>query len=331
MLVITGEELRQAVPMSAAMDAVTAAFAQLSAQQAQVPLRPHLSIPPAEGLALIMPAYLAGSNTLAVKLLTLFPHNLEQHQLPTINAVVLLFDTSNGLPVALIEGSALTALRTGAASGVATRFLAHRERHGLALFGAGAQALPQAVAACQARGFYRIWIVNRTRTHAERLAEELRGYGPPISRDIEIEIASSAQEALEEADVICCATASSTPLFNDADVRPGTHINGIGSYRPTMQEVPAETVGRARIVVDQRQAAWSEAGDLIIARDQGFLKDDAQIAELGEVILGRAPGRSDEQQITFFKSVGNAVQDVAVAQVAYMLARAKGLGTEVTL
>jgi ornithine cyclodeaminase len=311
------------------MDAVSAAFAQLSAQQAQVPLRPHLSIPPAEGLALIMPAYLAGSNTLAVKLLTLFPHNLEQHHLPTINAVVLLFDTSNGLPVALIEGSALTALRTGAASGVATRLLARKEARVLALFGAGAQSLPQVWAVCEARSIERIWLINRTPANAERLAEELRAFGAPLPKDVRV--ASSAQEALAEADVICCATASSTPLFNDADLRPGAHINGIGSYRPSMQEVPAQTVGRARIVVDQRQAAWSEAGDLIIARDQGYLKDDAQIAELGEVILGHAPGRSDAQQITFFKSVGNAVQDVAVAQIAYTLARAKGLGTDVSI
>ncbi len=329
MLVITREELRQAVPMSAAMDAVSAAFAQLSSQQAQVPLRPHLSIPPAEGLALIMPAYLAGSNALAVKLLTLFPHNLEQHHLPTINALVLLFDTSNGLPVALIEGSALTALRTGAASGVATRLLARNTASVLALFGAGAQALPQAWGVCEARSIKRIWLMNRTRANAEHLAETLRNFGPPIPQDVQI--ASSAQEALQEADVICCATASPTPLFNDTDLRPGTHINGVGSYRPTMQEVPAATVGRARIVVDQRQAAWSEAGDLIIARDQGSLKDETQIAELGEVILGRASGRSDEQHITFFKSVGNAVQDVAVAQVAYTLARAKGLGTAISL
>jgi ornithine cyclodeaminase/alanine dehydrogenase-like protein (mu-crystallin family) len=329
MLIITREELRQAVSMSAAMDAVAAAFAQLSSQRAQVPLRPHLSIPPAEGLALIMPAYLAESNTLAVKLLTLFPHNQEQHNLPTINALVLLFDTSNGLPLALIEGSTLTALRTGAASGVATRLLARGDAHVLTLFGAGAQALPQAWAVCEARSIERIWLVNRTRASAERLAGELRAFGPPIPRDAQV--ALSSQAALAEADVICCATASPTPLFHDADLRPGTHINGIGSYRSTMQEVPVETVGRARIVADQHQAAWSEAGDLIIARDQGYIKDETQIAELGEVILGRAPGRTDEQQLTFFKSVGNAVQDVAMAQAAYTLVRAKGLGTEVTL
>jgi ornithine cyclodeaminase len=329
MLVITREVLRQAVPMSAAMDAVSAAFAQLSAQQTQVPLRPHLNIPPAEGLALIMPAYLAESNTLAVKLLTLFPHNLEQHHLPTINALVVLFDTSNGLPLALIEGSTLTALRTGAASGVATRLLARGTARVLALFGAGAQALPQAWAVCEARPIERIWLINRTRARAEQLAEELRAFGPPIPRDVRV--AASAQEALKEADVICCATASPTPLFNDANLRPGMHINGIGSYRPNMQEVPAETVGRARILVDQRQAAWGEAGDLIIARDQGYLKNEDQVAELGEVILGRAPGRSDEQQITFFKSVGNAVQDVAVAEVTYTLAKGEGLGTEIAL
>jgi len=329
MLIITADDLGRAAPMDLAMEAVASAFAQLSGQQADVPLRPHLAVPPADGLCLVMPAYLAGSGALGVKLLTLFPHNPEQHGLPTINALVLLFDVENGLPLALLDGSWLTALRTGAASGVATRLLARQDARTLALFGAGAQALPQVWAVCVARPIERLWLVNRTPARAERLAETLRAFGPPIPADVRV--ASSAAEALGEADVVCCATASPTPLFDDADLRRGTHINGIGSYLPSMQEVPAATVARARVVVDQREAAWAEAGDLVIPRDQGLIDEGHVVAELGEIVTGRVAGRADDAQITFFKSVGNAVQDVAAAQMAYRRAKELGLGTEVQL
>jgi ornithine cyclodeaminase len=329
MLILTADDVRRAVPMSDAMDAVASAFAQLSNHQADVPLRPHVGVPPVSGLLLVMPAYLSGSAALGVKLLTLFPQNPQRFQTPSINALVLLFDTHNGLPLALMDGGWLTALRTGAASGVATRLLARQDAKTLALFGAGAQALPQALAVCEARPIERIWLVNRTPAHAERLAEQLRAFGPPIPEDVRV--ATLARETLSEADVICCATASPTPLFDDADLRPGTHINGVGAYRSTMQEVPAASVARARVFVDQRQAAWAEGGDLVIARQQGVIDEGHFIGELGELISERVAGRTDDAQITFFKSVGNAVQDVAVAQLAVQRARALGLGTEVNL
>jgi ornithine cyclodeaminase len=279
-----------------------------------------------------MPAYLAGAPfgpaALGVKALTLFPHNAE-HGLPTINALVLLFDASNGLPLALIDGGYLTALRTGAASGAATRLMARADARTLAIFGAGAQALPQVWAVCVARPIERVWIVNRSAERAERLAAELRAFGAPIPTDVRV--APAARAALAEADIVCCATAAPIPLFDDADLRPGTHINGVGSYRPTMQEIPAATVARARVVVDQRRAAWAEAGDLVIARDQGLIGAEHIVAELGEVAAGTIVGRTSADEITFFKSVGNAVQDVAVAQVAYTRAGELGLGHEVTL
>ena len=329
MLILSAEDLRRAVPMEQAMEAVSSAFAQLADQQADVPLRLRLAVPAQEGLALVMPAYLAESGALGLKLLTVFPHNPELHRLPVINALVLLVDTENGLPLALMEGGWLTALRTGAASGVATRLMARQDAGVLALFGAGAQALPQAWAVCVARSIERIWLVNRTPEHAKHLAGQLRALGAPIPTDVRV--AASARDALREADVICCATSSSAPLFDDADLRSGVHINGIGSYLPTMQEVPAATVARARVVVDERRAAWAEAGDLIIPRDQGMI-DEASIAgELGEVVTGRVAGRVDADQITFFKSVGLAVQDIVTAQTAYQQARALGIGTEVRL
>jgi ornithine cyclodeaminase len=225
-----------------------------------------------------------------------------------------------------MDGTYLTALRTGAASGAATRVLARPDARVLALFGAGAQAPCQAQAVCAVRPIERIWIVNRSRERAEALRTALIDQGTQA----DVRLADSAASALAEADVICCATRAPAPLFADANVRPGTHINGVGSYTPELAEVPPETVARARVVVDQRAAAWAEAGDVIQARRAGLL-DEGQVVELGEVIAGQAAGRADDAQITFFKSVGNAVQDVAVGQLALAEARRLGLGVEVAL
>jgi ornithine cyclodeaminase/alanine dehydrogenase-like protein (mu-crystallin family) len=329
MLVLTHDDLRPAAPMEQAMEAVAAAFAELSDGRAAVPLRLHLQVPPDDGHFFLMPAHLRDSQALGVKAITLFPHNSERHALPAIQALVLLFDTANGTPLALMDGGYLTALRTGAASGVATQHMARPEARVLALFGAGAQALPQVWAVCVARPVERVWIVNRTRERAEQLAETLRTFGPPVPADIRV--APDAAAALAEADIVCCATSSPTPVFADEMLRAGTHINGVGSFRPDMREVPGATVARARVVVDQRAAAWAEAGELILARAEGLLDEQQVVAELGEVVAGRVPGRTSAEEITFFKSVGNAVQDVAVAALAYARARALGLGTDVAL
>ncbi|MBC8162168.1 MAG: ornithine cyclodeaminase [Roseiflexaceae bacterium] len=328
MLILSQTELRQLVPIGLAIDAVAAAFAQLSSGQATVPLRQHLVIPPADGLALIMPAYLGGSAALGVKLLTLFPQNAVG-PLPVIQAMVALFDPADGQPLALLDGTYLTALRTGAASGVATRHLARADARVLVIFGAGATALHQILAVCAVRPIERVLIVNRSAGRAAALADQLRAVGAPVPADVQL--VPEARVALAEADVVCLATASPTPLFDDADLRPGTHINGIGSYAPHMQELPGATVARALVVVDQRAAAWAEAGDLVIPRQQGLIEEQHIAAELGELVAGQAAGRSSATQVTFFKSVGNAAQDVAVAQLAYALALKTGAGVHVSL
>jgi ornithine cyclodeaminase len=328
MVILTREDVRRAATMPEIMQAVAAAFAQLSSGQADVPLRPHIAIPEQEATALVMPAYLRGDGSLGVKLLTLFPHNPAQG-LPAIAALAALFDSANGQPLALMDGGLLTALRTGAASGVATQLMARRDARTLALFGAGGQAFSQVWAVCVAREIERVWLVNRTPERAERLAAELRAFGTPIPADIRI--ARSAHEALAKADVVCCATASEKPLFDDADLQPGTHLNGIGSYRASMREIPGATVARARVIVDQRAAAWAEAGDLVLARTEGLIGEEHIAGELGEVVAGRIAGREDDEQITCFKSVGNAAQDVAAAQVILARARELGLGTVVDL
>lgn len=326
MLILSASEVRQAAPMPAAIDAVADAFAQLSRGQATVPLRVPIGQAQHDSHTFFMPALLAESGALGLKVVSVFPHNQARHGLPSIHALVVLIDADTGQPIAAMDGTYLTALRTGAGSGAATRALARPESRVLAMFGAGAQAPAQVQAVCAVRPIERVLIVNRSRARAEALVAELAARGVAA----ECSLADSARSALAEADVVCCATSSAAPLFDDADLRPGTHINGVGAFTPALAEVPPATVARAYVVADQRAAAWAEAGDLIQARDAGML-DPARVAELGEVLAGTAPGRANAEQITFFKSVGNAVQDLSVGQLALAEARRLGLGTEVTL
>ncbi len=326
MRILSAADVRQAVSMPAAIDAVATAFAQLSTGQAHVPLRIPIGQAQHESHTFFMPALLAQSGGLGLKVVSVFPHNAERYRLPSIHALVVLIDAATGRPVAAMDGTYLTALRTGASSGAATRALARQDSRVLAIFGAGAQAPAQVQAVCAVRSIERIWIVNRTPARAEKLIDILRERGITA----EIRIAESSGAALAEADVVCCATSSTTPVFDNADIRPGTHINGVGSYTHHMVEVPADTIARARVVVDQRAAAWAEAGDLVAAREAGVI-DEQRIVELGEVIAGLAAGRADDTEITFFKSVGNAAQDIAVGQIALVEAERLGLGTEVAM
>ena len=328
MRILSAADVRQAVPMLAAIDAVEQGFVRLAQGGAMVPLRTHLSVAEQSADSFYMPAYMGGEQpALGLKVVSVFPHNSARHPAPSIHAVVLLLDPATGIPAAIVDGTYLTALRTGAASGVATRYMAREDAHVLAIFGAGAQALPQVLAVCAVRSIEDVWIVNRTRDRAAILADRLRDAGITAT----IRIAQNVEQALVAADVICCATSAATPLFADGMLKPGTHINGVGAYKPSLAEVPPATIARARLVVDQRIAAWAEAGDLIQARDAGLIDESHVVAELGEVASGAVAGRVDAQQITFFKSVGNAVQDLAVASLALARAADLGLGGEVTL
>jgi ornithine cyclodeaminase len=325
MRILTAADVRSAVSMADAIDAVEQAFISLSAGQADVPLRAHIATPEAEAISFFMPARITGE-ALGLKVVSVFPQNIGRAE-PTIYALVTLLDPATGRPLAVLDGTYLTALRTGAASGVATRHMARPDAHTLAIFGVGAQALPQVQAVCAVRPIDNIWIVNRTRDRAALLAARLRGDG--FKGDVRL--AATPAQALAEADVICTATSASTPLFTDADLRPGTHINGVGSYKPTMAEVPPATVARSYLVVDQIAAAWAEAGDLVQARDAGVIAESHIVGELGAVAAGTIPGRPNPDAITFFKSVGNAVQDLAVAGLALRRASERGMGTEVAL
>jgi ornithine cyclodeaminase/alanine dehydrogenase-like protein (mu-crystallin family) len=328
MLILTADEVRQALPMKETIEAMKRAYAALSGGRAEVPLRARLPIPPHEATSLFMPAFVQvqDGQALAVKVVSLFPKNLERG-LALIQAAVLVLEADTGRPAALLEGSALTAIRTGAAGGAATDLLARTESRVVALFGAGTQGRTQLEAACTVRQIETAWVYDHAPERAEALVQELKGKGP-IPKDLHL--ATSPPQAAAEADIICTATTSLSPVFSDRDVKPGTHISAIGSYTPEMQEVPAETLMRARIVVDSRSAALAESGDLIRPIQQGLFDQDHIHAELGEIVLGEKSSRQSDEEITYFKSVGVAVQDALAAQLALENAKKMGLGQSIT-
>jgi len=326
--ILSRSDVAQAVTMAQAIRAVKKAFIQLSAGKAEVPLRTHIPVKKARGGTLIMPAYLNGNGILGTKIVSVFPGN-KKKKLPTIHAVVVVLDAMTGRPKAFMDGTYLTALRTGAASGVATSLLARRNARVAAIFGAGTQGRTQLEAVCTVRPIEKVWVYDVIPKAARDYVRKMKTRGSPIPENIFV--ARSAKEAVREADIICTATTSFRPVFNDSDLKLGVHINGVGSYTPEMQEIPARTVVRSKVVVDSLQASLAEAGDLLISIEGGLISDKHIHGEIGEVAAGKIPGRESEGETTFFKSVGLAVQDMAVAELVLRRAEALGLGVEVEI
>lgn len=327
MRLLSRYDVQRALSMREAIEIVERAFIELSTGRADIPLRTALPQPEHEGLTLFMPGYLSDSGALAVKIVSIHNRN-SQLNLPRIHALIVVLDPATGQPVAAMEGGHLTALRTGAASGVATDLLARQDAEVAAIFGAGAQARTQMLAVAAVRKIKRFWIYTRHPEMVEALIAEMQ----PLLLSAELLVANSPGQAVREADVICTATSSRTPVFDGEDLRPGVHINGIGSYTHEMQEIDCSTLRRAsRIVVDQRKAAVTEAGDLLIAIERGEIQATDIYAELGEVAAGLKAGRERDDEITYFKSVGNAAQDAAVALAIYQQALKENLGIEFNL
>lgn len=327
MLILTTDEVRKALPMRDAIAAMKRAYAALSSGRAEVPLRTHLPVSIHNAASLFMPAFVQmdDGEALAVKVVSLFPDN-PKRGLAFIQAAVLALEADTGRMVALLEGSSLTAIRTGAGSGAAIDVLSRPESKTVAIFGAGVQGRTQLEAACTVREIETAWVYDSNSSQAQKFVAEVAGKAK-IPQDVRV--AGSPAEAVSQADVICTATTATHPVFDARDIRPGTHISAVGSYTPGMEEIPSETVKRAYVVVDSRSAALAETGDLLQPIRAGLFGEDHVRAELGEIILGQKPGRTSADQITFFKSVGVAVQDAVAAQLALQNARKMGLGTEV--
>jgi alanine dehydrogenase len=298
---LSADDVRAALPMPRAIEAMREAFAALASGRAGLPVRTAVPLPGGATL-LVMPAKTENPTAIGAKLVTVFPANATTST-PVVQAIVVLMDPATGTPWAVLDGTSLTAIRTGAASGLATELLARRDATSVAMLGAGVQARTQLEAVSCVRDVTTVAVWSRTPSHAESLARELK------TAAFDIHVADSAATAARDADIICCATSATEPVLRAGEVAPGTHVNAIGSFTPSMREVDPELLARSRVVVDQREAALEEAGELIEAVARRLLRPDS-VTELGSIVTGAAPGRTADGQITVFKSVGLAVQDV---------------------
>lgn len=317
-LLLAHSEVGRCLPMTEVIDLLEEGFRLLASGEAAVrmPQRLVMAVGDERGHLLAMPAQVG--QALAVKLITVFPGN-PARGLPTSHALVALFQPRTGELLALLDGEVLTAVRTGAASGVATRWLARPEASTLAVLGSGRQAVTQVQAVCAVReiGEVRVWSPN----FAGREEEFSRRVGRPVKA------ASSAEQAVRGADVVVLATGSRTPVLRGEWLAEGAHVNAIGAFRPDSREADSAAVARARVFCDSVEACQAEAGDIVIPLAEGVLRPE-DLRGLGEVVAGLAPGRSSPQEITFFKSVGLAFEDALSARLAYERAAELGLGTQ---
>jgi alanine dehydrogenase len=323
-LLLSRSDVQKALSMQDAVELVERGFIELGEGGVDMPQRPVIFVPEHDGLAGFMPALVRGMGALAIKTVTAFKGNPKKG-LPTIFGTVTLLDMETGIPLSIMDGGYLTAVRTGAASGVATRHLAKEDAHIVAIFGAGVQGATQLEAICTVRNISEVRVFDKDRAAAERFASEMSGHGPIPSK---VGVADSPKDALAGADVVATATTSPSPIFDGDDLSPGVHINGVGSHAPGVRELDTKTVVRAKIVCDAVEACLAEAGDLLIPIEEGALKESDIHGGLADVILGRIPGRESNEEITLYKSVGLAFQDAVTALHTYQKAKSQGLGTE---
>jgi len=322
-IILNQQEVRQLLPMAACMDLMEQALAGLGRGEGVNPLRTAMFLPDGSGLLGTMPGYLAEPRALGIKIVAVMPAN-HGTELDTHQGLVALFDPDRGTPLAIMDASEVTAIRTAAASGMATRLLARPEASDLAILGSGVQARTHLEAMCVARDLTRVRVYSPTLSHREAFAER-----ESERRGISIECCASAQEAVEGADLICTTTSASDPVLFGDWLEPGMHINAVGSSHRGARELDSLAVQRSRLFIDRRESTLNESGDFLDAVKEGLVDESHIVAELGEILLGQAQGREGPDEITLFKSLGLAVEDVAAATYIHARAQAEGVGVQV--
>lgn len=328
MLVLNRLQVEALLDIDALIDALASAMADLSAGRASVPDRVAASVPEQDGFLAAMPGYVPSTRVLMSKLVTLFPHNADG-PLPTHQAVIVAFDPETGRPAALLDGTAITATRTGACSALSARLLAREDAAVLAVLGTGVQARSHARAMCRVRPVRQIRVAGRAPAKAAALAAELAE-----ALDVEVRAVASYAAALDGADIACATTHAVEPVIRRAWLTPGVHVTSVG-YNPAGREVDDATIADALVCVESRRAALAPfpagSNDLLVPISDGVITAEHVHAELGELVAGSKPGRTSPDQITLYKSVGVAVQDAAAAALVIAAAHERGLGEEIEL
>ena len=323
--ILSQNEVTALLPMKECIEVMEGALRTLSQDGAQLPLRTVMRLPDGRSLFGVMPAWLATPLSVGLKAITVFPGN-EGTRLDSHQGLVILFDPGIGVPIAVLDASSITAIRTAAVSGVATRALAREDAGDLALVGTGVQARTHLQAMQEVRKLRRVRAFGR---NPEGLTGLVRWASARLG--MTVEAAATPREAVEGADLICTVTASATPVVQSEWVPDGAHLNAVGASVPTSRELDTETVRRGRLFVDRLESARNEAGDFLIPRSEGAIGDGHILGELGEVLLGRIAGRTGASQVTIFKSLGIAIEDLAAASYVLQKAEAQGVGIVVEL
>jgi len=325
--ILNSNDVKKSLPMKTAIEETKRAFSSLSSKKIEMPLRSRINVPKQDGVLLTMPAALLDDGDIAVKIVSVFGNNLNKG-LPLIHAIVIVLDALNGKILSLMDGEVLTAIRTGAGVGVATDFLAPQNAKIVSIIGSGVQARSQLEAVCTIRNIKHVRVYSPNIEHSKKFAKEMSGVGKIPS---DVKVFNSSEEALKDSDIICTATNSMEPVISFDHLKNGAHVNAVGSFQPSMQEIDAKTISRSLVIVDSFESALVETGDIKIPLDQGLIKKNHIFAEIGEIINGTKKGRLSSDQLTFFKSCGVAVQDAVTAGIALKNAERKKLGTVVSL
>ncbi len=323
-ILIKKSEIAGYFTMSEAIDSMASAFANLSSGNAHVPERYIVTTQDNALTFLLKPAFSSNLDTSAIKILTQKNGNPIQG-IPTIMGIVLMIDNKTGQMLSIMDGEYITALRTGAASGLATQYLSTEDARNVAIFGCGAQGRTQLKAVDTVRALEKVWIFDTSEAQAESFVDEMQD---TIQAKIEI---STDLSVLKEVDIICTATHSERPLFGREHIKKGTHINAIGSFKPDMQELDPDIIASSRVYFDDKAACLNTSGDLLEAVKNGIDLEKYGIGEIGELVTGKIDGRISPDDITVFKSVGTAIQDLIVADRIFNKSRDMKFGQEIRL
>ncbi len=321
MVILNRNDMELLLTMDEIINALEEGFREVKEGRSFVPVRFRLEVKEFEGEFLYMPAYLSGLKQSGTKIVSVFPKNPLIGK-PTIYATYLLNDPATGELLAILEGATLTGLRTGGTSGLATRYLAREDSKTLGIIGTGFQAFYQVRAIQAVRPIETIWAYDIDSKRLKEFCEKVSPLG-------NIYPVSHPHEVVRQSDVLVTSTTSKTPVFSGRDLKSGTHINAIGAFRPDMREVDEETILRSKIVVDTFEGCLSEAGDLLIPMAEGKLKRESIYGDLGDLVTGKKRGRESQEEITLFKSVGFAMEDVVVAHRAYKKALQENKGQRI--
>jgi ornithine cyclodeaminase len=324
-LIVNQSEVRQLLPMTECLEVMAEALKALSLGKAILPLRPVMWLPEKVGALGMMPAYMENLQIMGLKIVSVFPGN-HGTQYDSHMGAVMIFETRHGQPLAIMDATEITAIRTAAVSGVATRLLARENSGDLAILGSGTQAKTHLEAMLLARKIRRVRVWSRNPENGRRFVErESRGHNMPL------ELSPTVQGAVQGADIICTTTSSPEPILLGQYLSPGCHINAVGSSVPFARELDTEAVVKSRLFVDRRESTLNEAGDFLIPKKEGAITDNHILGEIGEILLERVKGRRSQEEITLFKSLGLAVEDLASANHIYRKALAGGMGTKIEL